>query len=619
MVPPSIVIEDDDEVIEDDVIVLVVRPSSSLPSNQIAPISLATIDRDPEVSPRSLRIVEAIKQNFETVQQNLDLLRSSVERVARTVTFDEPGEYYWTAPYGVTSVYVAVVGAGGNGVAGASSDATTPQTYSGVGGGGGGYAAGDVSVTAGATYLLRVANVSSFNDTTAGVTGVPVPYTTPAGVPENSEFIGDGGNTIRASSGYPGTVPTDIHQGRSGIGGRGLLGAILKDGGNGGGTFSRSVDAGGVLRETFSISGGGGMGGGGAASASVDGGDGGDDTFDPVTGDYTGGVGGTSGDTGVGGAGGDFGFLVGPSTGTYGGGNGHDGVDFGAGGGGSGVRIATQYTIPVGGEGKPGKVTLTWMIEQFVDGDYGDITIVDDVMTIDPGVVTEAKQVLADNTTHDVTSTKHGYAPKSPADATKFLNGAATPAYALVKDSDLSTTDITTNDATSAKHGFLPKLSNVARDVLSGTGTWLPRGTIILEDQKASGNAGGTFTAAAWQTRTLNTEVVDSNSDCTLASNQFTLVAGTYEIEASAPGAAVNQHQIRLRNITDSTTDATGTSEFSSTAQTRSHLKIRLTIAGSKAFEIQHYCQTTGVGNGFGVTGGFGTEVYTTVFIRRVA
>jgi len=37
--------------------------------------------------------------------------------------------------------------------------------------------------------------------------------------------------------------------------------------------------------------------------------------------------------------------------------------------------------------------------------------------------VTEAMQILADNTTANVSTTAHGYAPKLPNDATKFLNG----------------------------------------------------------------------------------------------------------------------------------------------------------------------------------------------------
>lgn len=77
---------------------------------------------------------------------------------------------------------------------------------------------------------------------------------------------------------------------------------------------------------------------------------------------------------------------------------------------------------------------------------------------------------LTDITTNNVTSTKHGFAPKSPADATQFLNGAATPAYAAVKDSDLATTDITTNDASTTKHGFLVKAIAPAANVLNVPG-----------------------------------------------------------------------------------------------------------------------------------------------------
>lgn len=61
------------------------------------------------------------------------------------------------------------------------------------------------------------------------------------------------------------------------------------------------------------------------------------------------------------------------------------------------------------------------------DGDKGDITVASSgtVWTID-NVITEAKQVLADNTTQDVSITKHGYTPKAPNDTAKFLRGDAT-------------------------------------------------------------------------------------------------------------------------------------------------------------------------------------------------
>lgn len=86
--------------------------------------------------------------------------------------------------------------------------------------------------------------------------------------------------------------------------------------------------------------------------------------------------------------------------------------------------------------------------------------------------ITEAMLLTADNTTADVTSTKHGFAPKSPADATKFLNGAATNAYAQVKDSDLSTSDITTNDVSTSKHGFAPKGDGSTTKFLNANGAY---------------------------------------------------------------------------------------------------------------------------------------------------
>lgn len=97
--------------------------------------------------------------------------------------------------------------------------------------------------------------------------------------------------------------------------------------------------------------------------------------------------------------------------------------------------------------------------------------------TPDYAAVKESDLALTDVTSNDVTSTKHGLAPKSPADATKFLNGAATPAFALVKDSDLSTSDVTTNDVSITKHGFAPKGPNDPTKFLDATGAWAVPGS----------------------------------------------------------------------------------------------------------------------------------------------
>jgi microcystin-dependent protein len=97
--------------------------------------------------------------------------------------------------------------------------------------------------------------------------------------------------------------------------------------------------------------------------------------------------------------------------------------------------------------------------------------------------IVESDIALTDVATDNVSSAAHGLAPRSPADATTFLNGAATPAYATVKDSDLTTSDVTTNNVSTTKHGFVPKAPNDTTQVLRGDGVWgtsSPTGAITM-------------------------------------------------------------------------------------------------------------------------------------------
>lgn len=144
-------------------------------------------------------------------------------------------------------------------------------------------------------------------------------------------------------------------------------------------------------------------------------------------------------------------------------------------------------------------------------------------------------------------------------------------------------------------------------------------GEVLLQDQKAAGTDGGSSTSGSWQLRTLNTEVYDTNGDCSLAASQFTLAAGEYEIEASAPAYNSSLHQIRLNNTTDGTF-VYGTSEFNIVnAQTRSFVKTRVQISGAKVYQIEHRVNNSQLTNGYGVNNNFGgTEVYTEVRVRRL-
>lgn len=142
-----------------------------------------------------------------------------------------------------------------------------------------------------------------------------------------------------------------------------------------------------------------------------------------------------------------------------------------------------------------------------------------------------------------------------------------------------------------------------------------------LQDQKAAGTNGGSSTSGSWETRTLNTEVTDEIGS-TLSSNTFTLPAGTYWIEASAPARNADPHQIRLYNVTDAAAVVYGTSEMSNTTNpsvTRSFINGRFTIAGAKTFRLEHRVTASSATTGYGEANNFGgTEIYSDVRVWKL-
>jgi hypothetical protein len=167
-----------------------------------------------------------------------------------------------------------------------------------------------------------------------------------------------------------------------------------------------------------------------------------------------------------------------------------------------------------------------------------------------------------------------------------------------------------------------PTVINHVQSIFSSIPQFGTGSITILADVKATSTNGGGFTSGAWRTRTLNT-VLGSTGSVSLSSNQFTLSAGTYYINAFVPGYRCNNHQAMLYNITDSSTGALGVSSFSTSnaaaSLVPSFISTVITIPSSKVFEIQHRCSSTRDADGFGLASGFGSEVYTTVSILRIS
>ena len=183
-----------------------------------------------------------------------------------------------------------------------------------------------------------------------------------------------------------------------------------------------------------------------------------------------------------------------------------------------------------------------------------------------------------------------------------------------------------TGTITGISAGGLPDGSVTTNDLAANAVTAAKLGTntfvsyAVIADQKTLGTDGGGFASGAWRTRDLNTELFDPDGIVSISSNQFTLGAGTYFIAFSAPGHSVARHNVRLYDVTNSSVEATGTSEYApSGVNNRSFGFGRVTITADTTYEIQHKGQTTINTNGLGVGCDNATETYTVVEIFREA
>lgn len=145
------------------------------------------------------------------------------------------------------------------------------------------------------------------------------------------------------------------------------------------------------------------------------------------------------------------------------------------------------------------------------------------------------------------------------------------------------------------------------------TGTGNPFGAQLLHVRDS---AAFSYSAGSWQTRVLSTVVTNEISSASLASNQISLPAGTYYIDADISGYSfVNFTSVdflaRLYNITTSTAllysnmsrisysgsvGGAGVSSFSMNGSGQIALRVRgrFTLAGTTTLELQSYSTTGG-------------------------
>lgn len=134
---------------------------------------------------------------------------------------------------------------------------------------------------------------------------------------------------------------------------------------------------------------------------------------------------------------------------------------------------------------------------------------------------------------------------------------------------------------------------------------------ILIRDEKTSGISAASIVSAAWRQRELNTEVFDTGGYASVASDQITLAAGTYEIIASTPVSSAVINRCRLQNITDTVTTLEGQNAFGGPSM----LTGQFTITGTKVFQLQQWVSTTSNGGTALTTGA--VEKYATVYLVR--
>jgi microcystin-dependent protein len=142
-------------------------------------------------------------------------------------------------------------------------------------------------------------------------------------------------------------------------------------------------------------------------------------------------------------------------------------------------------------------------------------------------------------------------------------------------------------------------------------------GYLRVQEEQPSGTGGGT-PSTGWQTRVLNAVKTNTIDGASLASNTITLPAGTYKIEASAPGFS-STHQLRLYNIAQSAAALVGTSTLAGGDGMRSFIKGVVTFPTATQLRLDHYFGTSNSGALGKPASSGNAEIYSEVFIEKVA
>lgn len=229
---------------------------------------------------------------------------------------------------------------------------------------------------------------------------------------------------------------------------------------------------------------------------------------------------------------------------------------------------------------------------------------------------------------------------------TDLLDATLAHSKLLVGSGSIDATAIAEFDSTTL--GFLPpRMTTTQRDLISSpadglliyntttnqlefsvSSAWAAVGAVassiaILRDEKTTGTDGGSCSTTTWNARDLNTEVSDDDSIVSIASNQFTPIAGDFLIDIWAQSLEGANHRLRLFNVTGVASVQEGIgSKANSAGNTSSmvHLVHKFTANGTDAYRIDHFTAVAQATDGLGIAISDGSaEVYMEIKLEKLS
>ena len=117
-----------------------------------------------------------------------------------------------------------------------------------------------------------------------------------------------------------------------------------------------------------------------------------------------------------------------------------------------------------------------------------------------------------------------------------------------------------------------------------------------IGDQVAASTPMQTITSGAWRTRNINIEITDPDGIVSIASNQFTLAAGSYILRVSMEVTKGTGHSTRIYDITNSAVMQYGGAGYMDTGNNEESwapVIARVTPAASTVYEVQQIVTAT--------------------------